>query len=291
MTLDPPPLPTPLHLGAHVSTAGGLDQAPRNAHKIGATTFGLFVKNPRQWQGPPLTAAQVDAFQAACRELNYDLGRLLPHDGYMINLGHPDRAGLEKSRAAFLDELRRCEALGLRMLNFHPGAHLRRRSEADCLAVIAASINWALDRTAGVTAVIENTAGQGSNLGHRFEHLAAIIDGVEDKQRVGVCLDTCHAYAGGYDLRTADAYAATTEQFDATVGLRYLRAVHVNDAQRPLGSRVDRHAKLGEGEIGWEAFGCLMRDPRLRDVSFILETPNQQGWDEEIRQLRALAAR
>ena len=275
-----------MYIGAHVSTAGGLEQAPRNAHQIGANTFGLFVKNQRQWQAPPLTPARIDCFRQTCAALGYDTARLLPHGSYLINLGHPAAAARQKSLTAFVDELHRCRQLGLRMLNFHPGAHLRQCSEATCLAHIATALNRALDQTTGVTLVIENTAGQGSNVGYGFEQLAEIIYQVEDQRRVGVCLDTCHAFAAGYDLRTPAAYADTLRQFDATVGLTYLRAVHLNDSKRPLGSRVDRHEKLGEGQLGWAPFGWLVNDARLQEVLFILETPNQSGWAAEIEALR-----
>ncbi|SDK18627.1 deoxyribonuclease-4 [Catalinimonas alkaloidigena] len=276
-------------IGAHVSTVGGIENAPLNAHQIGATAFALFTKNQRQWQGKPLTPDQIDRFQAACAEYGFDLASILPHDSYLINLGHPTRDGLEKSRAAFLDEMQRCEQLGLKMLNFHPGCHLKQISEAQCLSVIAESINRTLDQTEGVTAVIENTAGQGSNVGYCFEHLAEIIDQVEDKSRVGVCIDTCHAFAGGYDLRTPETYADTMRQLETIVGMPYVKGLHVNDSKKALNSRVDRHEKLGQGELGPEAFRLLMEDERFADVVCILETPNQEHWDEEVRQLRVWA--
>lgn len=274
------------YIGAHVSAAGGPDQAVTRAVEIGADAFALFTKNQRQWRAKPLSDEAIEAFRAACREHGFSPRQILPHDSYLINLGHPDREGLEKSRAAFLDEMQRCEQLGLTQLNFHPGSHLNRISEADCLSRIAESINEALSRTRGVTAVIENTAGQGSNLGWRFEHLAEIIEQVDDKSRVGVCIDTCHAFAAGYDLRTAETCTATLDEFADVVGFDYLRGMHLNDAKSAFASRVDRHHSLGRGNIGLEAFTTLMRDPRIDGVPMILETIEPEIWNEEIAWLR-----
>ena len=275
--------------GAHVSAAGGVENAPRNAGKIGATAFALFTKNQRQWSAAPLTAARIGGFGAACAELGYAPAQILPHDSYLINLGHPEPEALAKSREAFLDEMARCEALGLDRLNFHPGSHLNRIAPERSLDLVAESINLALDRTRGVTAVIENTAGQGSNLGSSFEQLAYLIERVEDRSRVGVCIDTCHAFAAGYDLRTAEACDRTFAEFDRIVGFRYLRGMHLNDAMKPLGSRVDRHAPLGEGQIGTECFRYIARDARFDDMPLILETPDEERWPEEIALLKAFA--
>ena len=275
--------------GAHVSAAGGVETAPRNAGKIGATAFALFPKNQRQWSAAPLTAAQIGGFGAACAELGYVPAQILPHDSYLINLGHPEPEALAKSRGAFFDEMARCEALGLDRLNFHPGSHLNRIAPERSLDLVAESINLALDRTRGVTAVIENTAGQGSNLGSAFEQLADLIERVEDRSRVGVCIDTCHAFAAGYDLRTAEACDRTFAEFDRIVGFRYLRGMHLNDAMKPLGSRVDRHAPLGEGQIGTECFRYIARDARFDDMPLILETPDEERWPEEIALLKAFA--
>lgn len=277
------------YIGAHVSAAGGVHQAPLNARQIGATAFALFTKNQRQWAAKPLTDEEIRLFKANCREAGYAPEQILPHDSYLINLGHPDPDALNKSRAAFTDEMRRCEQLGLRYLNFHPGSHLDRISEEECLARIAESINLALGETRGVTAVIENTAGQGTNLGHRFEHLAAIIDGVRDQSRVGVCLDTCHGYSAGYDLATPAGYAATLERFDAVVGFPFLKGVHLNDGKKPMGSRVDRHERIGEGTLGLKAFRQIMQDPRFDGIPMILETPDESRWAEEIRLLMEMA--
>lgn len=278
------------YLGAHVSAAGGVDQAVQRAVEIGADAFALFTKNQRQWQAKPLSDAVIEAFRSACHEHDFGPGQILPHDSYLINLGHPEAEGLAKSRAAFLDEFQRCEQLGIDRLNFHPGSHLNKISERDCLSRIAESINEALAETRGVTAVIENTAGQGSNLGWRFEHLAEIIAQVQDKSRVGVCLDTCHAFAAGYDLRTPEATTATLDEFDRVVGISYLRGMHLNDAKSELGSRVDRHHSLGQGNIGLDAFTTLMRDPRLDGMPLILETIDPTIWADEIAWLRAQQA-
>lgn len=250
-------------VGAHVSASGGVDQAVIRAHELNATAFALFTKNQRQWKAAPLSSDVIDKFKSACAQYHYQPAQILPHDSYLINLGHPVEEALEKSRDAFIDELERCSELGLTLLNFHPGSHLMQIDEDKCLARIAESINIALDKTQGVTAVIENTAGQGSNLGFRFEHLAAIIDGVEDKSRVGVCIDTCHAFAAGYDLRTEEECSKTFAHFERIVGFNYLRGMHLNDAKSTFDSRVDRHHSLGEGNIGKTAFSWIMRDPRF----------------------------
>lgn len=274
-------------VGAHVSASGGVDQAVIRAHELEATAFALFTKNQRQWKAAPLTAEVIDKFKSACAQYHYQPEQILPHDSYLINLGHPVEEALEKSREAFIDELERCSELGLTLLNFHPGSHLMQIDEDKCLARIAESINIALDKTQGVTAVIENTAGQGSNLGFRLEHLAAIIDGVEDKSRVGVCIDTCHAFAAGYDLRTEEECSKTFANFERIVGFNYLRGMHLNDAKSAFDSRVDRHHSLGEGNIGKTAFSWIMRDPRFDGIPLILETVNPDIWAEEIAWLKS----
>ncbi|MBQ4279336.1 MAG: deoxyribonuclease IV [Rikenellaceae bacterium] len=277
------------YFGAHVSAAGGVENAPLNAAAIGAGAFALFTKNQRQWVAAPLSAAGIEAFRANCERLGYASRHILPHDSYLINLGHPEEEALEKSRAAFLDEMRRCEQLGLSMLNFHPGSHLQQISVDKCLDRIAESINIALGKTRGVTAVIENTAGQGSNVGHRFEQLARIIDRVEDKSRVGVCIDTCHAFAAGYNLSTTEACDRTFAELDRTVGLGYLRGMHLNDSMKGLDSHVDRHQSLGEGALGITVFRYIAADPRFDDLPLILETPDESRWPGEIAELYRLA--
>jgi deoxyribonuclease-4 len=268
--------------GAHVSAAGGVENAPVNAHAIGAGAFALFTKNQRQWHAAPLSASSIAAFKARCAELGYAPGHIMPHDSYLINLGHPEAEALEKSRGSFTDEMARCEALGLTMLNFHPGGTLGQTTIEKCLDTVAESINIALERTKGVTAVIENTAGQGSNVGRRFEELAYIIERVGDKGRVGVCLDTCHSFAAGYDMREPER---VFDEFERVVGMRYLRGMHLNDALKPLGSHVDRHAPLGKGLIGLDCFRFIATDSRFDDMPLILETPDESLWPEEIRML------
>ena len=277
------------YFGAHVSASGGVENAVRNAKDIGATAFALFTKNQRQWLAPELTPSQIEIFKQAMAEAGYSAAQVLPHDSYLINLGHPDEDGLEKSRKSFFEEMHRCELLGLDRLNFHPGSHLKRIDEEGSLKRIAESINMALERSKGVTAVLENTAGQGSNLGFKFEHLAYIIDRVEDKSRVGVCLDTCHSFAAGYDLRTHEACDATFAEFERIVGFKYLRGMHLNDAMRPLGSRIDRHSPLGDGEIGWECFKYIAGDARFDNIPLILETPDEERWAKEIVTLNNFA--
>lgn len=276
------------YVGAHVSAGGGVEHAPLNADLIGATAFALFTKNQRQWKAAPLNNNRIAAFRDNCRRLGFRPAQILPHDSYLINLGHPEKKGLEKSREAFFDEFRRCRQLGLVYLNFHPGSHLNKITEEECLERIADSVNMALDRVEGVTAVIENTAGQGSNVGYKFEHLADIIDRVQDKTRVGVCLDTCHAFAAGYDLTNRKEYERTIKMFDEVVGLGYLKGMHVNDAKKALGSRVDRHASIGQGTLGLAPFQCIMNDPRLNGIPLILETPDNARWPEEINLLNGM---
>lgn len=278
------------HIGAHVSTSGGVENAPVNAAAIKANAFALFTKNQRQWVSAPLSDKSIASFKKKTEEILVDPAYILPHDSYLINLGHPETEGLEKSRAAFLDEMQRCEQLGLKLLNFHPGSHLKKISVDDCLARIAESINITLSKTSGVCAVIENTAGQGSNVGNRFEEIAQIISMVDDKSRVGVCIDTCHTFAAGYDLRTAEACEATFTEFDKVVGLNYLRAMHINDSMKPFGSKVDRHNSIGKGEIGIECFKWIMQQDMFDDIPLILETPDESIWAEEIALLRRFEA-
>lgn len=277
-------------VGAHVSAAGGVDQAVLRAHEIKATAFALFTKNQRQWKAAPLSTDVIDKFKKNCELYGYSPSQILPHDSYLINLGHPEEDALEKSRDAFLDEMQRCEQLGIELLNFHPGSHLNKIDVDKCLQKIAQSINITLEKTKNVTAVIENTAGQGTNLGYRFEHLAAIIDGVEDKSHVGVCIDTCHTFAAGYDLRTIEDCEKTFAEFEKIVGFQYLKAMHLNDAKSELASRVDRHHSLGEGNIGKVPFSYIMQDKRFDGIPLILETINPDIWPDEIAWLKSQQA-
>jgi deoxyribonuclease-4 len=274
------------YIGAHVSAAGGVENAPERAHDIGATGFALFTKNQRQWKAKPLTTENIEGFKENCEKYGYTPDTIIPHDSYLINLGHPEKEKLQKSRDAFLDEMQRCEQLGITLLNFHPGSHLNKISEEECLETIADSINWTLERTKGVRAVIENTAGQGTNMGFRFEHLAEIMDQVDDKNRVGVCIDTAHAFAAGYDLSTEEGFDETFREFEEIVGFDNLLAMHLNDSKKELGTKVDRHDSLGDGKIGWLPFKKIMQDDRFNGIPFILETPNTDRWAEEIAKLK-----
>lgn len=273
------------YLGAHVSASGGVENAPLNAMEIGANAFALFTKNQRQWVSAPLTAKSIALFKENCDKNGFDASFILPHDSYLINLGNPDEEALQKSRAAFIDEMQRCEQLGLGMLNFHPGSHLNRISIEQCLDEIAANINLALSKTNGVSAVIENTAGQGSNVGNRFEEIRYIIDRVDDKSRVGVCIDTCHTYSAGYDI--VGNYDGVFDEFGRVIGFEYLKAIHLNDTKKPLGSRVDRHESIGLGLLGLDFFKRFMKDARFDNMPIVLETPDEARWADEIALLRS----
>lgn len=277
------------YIGAHVSASGGVEQAVLRAVDIGANAFALFTKNQRQWKAPPLKAETIEKFKRFCQVHHFTADQILPHDSYLINLGSPEVEGLEKSRAAFIDEMERANQLGLKLLNFHPGSHLNKISNQDCLARIAESINIAVSKVPNVVAVIENTAGQGSNLGYRFEHLAEIIEQVEDKSRVGVCLDTCHTFSAGYDISSLEQCEKTFAEFEQVVGFEYLRGMHLNGSKTPLGGRKDRHHTLREGTIGTAFCEFIMKDDRFDGIPMILETINPDIWAEEIKFLRTLA--
>ena len=230
----------------------------------------------------------MQAFKQNCEIKGYQPWQILPHASYLINLGHPEKEPLQKSRLAFIDEMQRCEQLGLDRLNFHPGSHLNGVTVEECLATIAESINIALDESNGVIAVIENTAGQGTNLGFSFFHIKEIIAQVEDKTRVGVCIDTCHAYSAGYDLKTSEGFDAVFKEFDEVVGFEYLKGMHLNDSKKDFGSRVDRHDSIGKGTIGMEVFELIMNDNRFNGIPLILETPEEELWPEEVLLLKSL---
>jgi deoxyribonuclease IV len=276
------------YVGAHVSAEGGVQNAPGNAHAIGAKAFALFTKNQRQWFSNPLSASSISEFRKNCEKYDFKPFQVLPHDSYLINLGHPEKEPLEKSRTSFLDEMKRCELLGLDRLNFHPGSHLNAITIEDCLKRIAESVNISLDKTKGVIAVIENTAGQGTNLGHTFEQLRYIIDFVEDKSRVGVCIDTCHAFTSGYDVKSLKGIKETFEQFNRIIGFEYLKGMHLNDSKKEFGTHVDRHENLGSGFLGEETFLFIMNDKRFENMPLILETPEESLWEAEIKRLYSL---
>ena len=272
-------------VGAHVSSAGGVENAVLNANKIGAKGFALFTKNQRQWFAKPLEEKHINKFKEYCEEFGYTSDMILPHDSYLINLGHPEIEKREKSLDSFVDELKRCEILGLKYLNFHPGSHLKKISEEECLNNIATSMNSAIKETESCQLVMECTAGQGSNLGFKFEQLAYIISKVEDKSRVGVCLDTAHMFAAGYDIRTKETYEDTMKNFEEIIGFEYLKGMHINDSKAKFNSHVDRHNSLGKGEIGIDAFKFIMRDERIDNIPLILETIDPEIWNQEIELL------
>ncbi|MDP8161675.1 deoxyribonuclease IV [Pasteurella skyensis] len=276
------------YIGAHVSAAGGVENAVLRALEIGANAFALFTKNQRQWKAAPLKESNIIKFKQLCKEYNFSAEQILPHDSYLINLGNPDPENLAKSRDAFIDEMQRCDQLGIKLLNFHPGSHLKKISEKACLARIAESLNIAIETVPNVVAVLENTAGQGSNLGWHFDHLAEIIEQVEDKTRVGVCLDTCHTFSAGYDISTLEKCEQVFTDFEKSVGFQYLRGMHLNGSKTPLGSRVDRHHTLREGTMGTAIFDYIMNDDRFNQIPLVLETINPDIWAEEITYLRSL---
>lgn len=276
------------YVGAHVSAAGGVENAPVNAHRIGATAFALFTKNQRQWVAKPLTEENISAFKLNCEKYGYLPKQILPHNSYLTNLGHPEKEALQKSRDAFLDEMQRCKQLGLDRLNFHPGSHLNKISKDECLGIIAESVNLALEQTKGVIAVLEITAGQGTNLGYSFEQLRKIIDGVDDKTRVGVCIDTAHAFSAGYDLKTESGFEKTFQEFDEIIGFDFLKGMHLNDSKKEFASRVDRHDSLGKGTLGLDVFRRIMNDSRFEDIPLILETPDVDLWPQEIELLKSM---
>ncbi len=276
------------YIGAHVSASGGVENAPVNAHQIGAKAFGLFTKNQKRWFSKPLEEKSIIAFKENCKKYGYEPFQILPHDSYLINLGHPDKEALKKSRTAFLDEMQRCEQLGLDRLNFHPGSHLNQTDEESCLKTIAESVNITLNKTNGVIAVIENTAGQGTNLGNSFEHIRFIIDHIDDKERVGVCIDTAHAYSAGYDIKSEEGFAETFARFDEIIGFEFLKGMHLNDSKKEIASRVDRHDLIGKGTLGNDVFTRIMKDPRFDNIPMILETPDENMWAEEIRFLYSM---
>ncbi len=273
------------YIGAHVSASGGVFNAPKNAQEIGAKAFALFTKNQRQWKAKPLDEETITLFKKSLDAAQILPKHVLPHDSYLINLGHPEEEKRQKSLDAFIDELERCDQLGLDRLNYHPGSHLKKISTEECLERISNSMNEAIQKTKNVKLVIENTAGQGSNLGFKFEHLAYLIENSIDKERVGVCIDTCHMFTAGYDIRTREAYDKTWQEFDDIVGFEYLMGMHINDSKPELGSHVDRHDSLGKGKIGLDAFRFIMNDPRIDDIPMVLETIDDSIWKEEIELL------
>jgi len=276
------------YIGPHVSAAGGVHNAPANANALGATGFALFTKNQRQWKAKPLEPGIIDAFHKNMELGGYDARTVLAHNSYLINIGHPEKENRNKSIDALIDETQRCATLGIALLNIHPGSGLGTASANDCLSVIAESVNIVLDKTNGVTIVLETTAGQGGYVGSRFEELACIISQVEDKSRIGVCIDTCHIFAAGYDIRDAKSYDETMREFGRVVGFEYIRGLHLNDSKGALGKHADRHESLGKGQLGMETFRLIMKDKRFEGIPCILETPDESVWLDEIKMLKNL---
>lgn len=277
-------------IGPHVSISGGVQKAPINAKNVGATAFGMFTKNQRRWDAKPLDTLSIDLFKENLQQAGFKASQVLPHDGYLINIGHPEKDARQKSYLAFVDELQRCSQLGIPLLNIHPGSHLNLCSEQQCLSFIAQSVNMALQEVENVTVVLENTAGQGSNVGYCFEHLAQIIDQVQDKSRIGVCLDTCHLFSSGYNIKTEEGYQETMSDFEKIIGSSFLRGMHLNDSKVALGSKVDRHHSIGKGNLGLEPFRFIMNDSRFEEMPLILETIDESIWPQEIELLYSLVS-
>ncbi|MBE6378386.1 MAG: deoxyribonuclease IV [Lentisphaerae bacterium] len=276
-------------IGAHVSISKGVENAPLNAAAIGAAGFAMFTKNQRQWSAPAISAQSAAKFRENCAKHGFTADMILPHDSYLINLGQPDPVKRENALKAFIDELKRCAALGLTMLNFHPGSHLKLVTEKEGCLIIADSVKTALEEVPGVCAVFENTAGQGSNLGYTFEQLADMLEAVGMPERTGVCIDTCHAYAAGYDLATNEGFEKTFDTFDRLIGLKNLRGMHLNDSKGVMGGKLDRHSPLGAGTLGMGLFEKIAADSRFDNIPLILETPDESLWSQEIAHLRQIA--
>jgi len=275
-------------LGAHVSTSGGVNKAPGNGKNLGCEAIQVFTRNQMQWRARPLSEQDIAAFREGLKECS--IQATVSHDSYLINLGSHEPVTLQKSLDAFADEIERCERLGIPFLVFHPGAHVGC-GEAAGLQRIVGSLNAVLRQKPGykTQVLLENTAGQGTNLGYRFEHLAEILAKTEDPNRLGVCLDTCHLFAAGYDLRTLSTYEATFQEFDAIVGLGRVKAFHLNDSKKSLGSRVDRHENIGKGGLGLEPFRFLLNDPRFAEFPMLLETPGgDEAYRNDLKTLRSL---
>jgi deoxyribonuclease IV len=274
-----------MRLGAHMSISGGLDKAVIRGQEVGCEAMQLFTKNSNQWKAKPLTPTEVTAFRDACQAAG--IGPVIAHSAYLINLAAPDEALYEKSIQAFVDELQRCELLGIPYLVVHPGAHMGTGEEQG-LKRITAAIDRIHRETSKMQAAIalEITAGQGTVLASKFEHFATILEQVEEPERLGFCLDTCHLLAAGYDFRTPEGYAQMMEAWDELVGIERIRVIHLNDSKKDLGSRVDRHEHIGQGYIGTKGFEWLLNDPRLADLPMVLETPKDD--DADVRNLATL---
>ena len=279
-----------INIGAHVSIAGGVQTAPQRAIDLEATALGLFTKNQRQWAAKPLGADEIEAFQEGLDRSGIAPEHTVIHSSYLINIANPDPEKRLKSLAALLDECMRAEQLGLSLVNFHPGSGMGRITEDETIDRIAEGCRTVLDRTTTAILVLESTAGQGSHVGHRFSHLGRIIESAGFPERLKICVDSCHVFAAGYDVRKLAGYAAMMSELERDVGLDRLVAIHLNDSRSELGSRTDRHDQIGAGRIGLEGLANFVRDPRLAGLPFVLETPDPDFWKEEIALLAAIAA-
>ena len=260
-------------VGVHVSAANGLHNAIINAHELGCNSFSFFLKNQRTWNFSPIKPKTVDDFKSHMKSYKYEYQHVIPHGSYLINLGNKDAEKREKSYKTFIDDLKRCEMLDIELYNFHPGSTVGECSFDDAIYTISECINNAIEETSKVIIVIENMAGQGHVVGSKFEELAQIIERIHDKSRIGICIDTCHAFAAGYDLRTEDSFKKVFKKFDDIIGFKYLKALHLNDSKGNLGCRLDKHENLGKGKIGLECFKLIMNDKRFENIPLIIETP------------------
>ncbi|VAX76349.1 deoxyribonuclease IV [Buchnera aphidicola] len=274
------------YIGAHVSSAGGLENSILRAHELEATAFSLFLSNQLQWRIPILKEKTINNFVRLCKKYNYHSKSILPHSSYLVNLGHPDKNMREKSCYYFIQEIKCCYQLGLMMINIHPGSYLYKITEKKCLENIIDSINFILSKTEHIIIVLENTAGQGSNVGYCFEHLAFIIRHIKNKLRIGVCLDICHLFASGYQLNDINSFIFTFKKFHNLIGLKYLYGIHMNDSKRNFNSRLDRHHNLGYGKIKKYVFSNIVQTKEFQDIPLILETKDKSLWKSEIRWLK-----
>ncbi len=273
-------------IGPHTSIAGGVHNAVIQAAELGANAFGMFTKNQRQWKTKDLEKDSIALFKSTMAEKGFMAQQVLVHDSYLINLGNPDHEKRKKSLDAFIDELRRVEQLGLSLLNFHPGSHLGLIDAKESLSLVAQNLDIALSETDHAIAVIENTAGQGTNLGSSFEELAYLFEQCTNRERIGFCIDTCHAHAAGYSLGSPEEFDTAIERFDTLIGLPRLKGMHLNDAKSDAGSHLDRHASLGMGSIGWPTFEHIASDPRFENMPLVLETVDSTLWKDEVAHLR-----
>ncbi len=273
-------------IGPHTSIAGGLYRAAEQAASLGATGFGMFTKNQLQWRAKPITGEEADRFRETCASLGFEAGQILVHGSYLINLANTDEEKWQRALAAFIDEIERVETLSLKLLNFHPGSHLGQLDTRTACRRVAAALDRAIEATEYANLVIENTSGSGSTLGSTFEELAMIMEASHHRERIGCCIDTCHAHTAGYDLSTIEGFETAIARFDAVVGLDKLWGMHLNDAKSTAGSRLDRHASLGAGTIGWQTFDHIAGDERFASIPLVLETVDESLWEAEVARLR-----